>query len=225
MATTPTYDTYTELDRAYDSFNAALFGGHLPSCVITMQRRRKAYGYFAGNSWTDAAGRLVTDEIAMSPDKFAVRSTAETLSTLVHEMCHLWQHHFGTPSRGRYHNREWGRMMEAVGLIPSDTGEPGGKKTGDRMSHYIEPGGRFEQACAALLAEGFTVPWVARADAGEDPARKKKRLASKTKYACPSCGLSVWGKPEIKVACVECREALQADIPEEEEGGQDSHAA
>ena len=153
---------------------------------------RTAYGYFAGNAWTDARGQLITDEIAMNPDKFAVRFMADTLSTLVHEMCHLQQHHFGKSSRGRYHNREWARMMEAVGLIPSDTGEEGGKKIGDRVSHYIEPGGRFEQACTALIAEGFTVPWVARTEAGEDPERKRKRIASKTKYACPSCGLTVW---------------------------------
>ena len=222
MPTTPTHETYTEFDRAYDYFNARLFGSQLPSCVITMQRRRTAYGYFAGNAWTDACGQLITDEIAMNPDKFAARSTAETLSTLVHEMCHLQQHHFGKPSRGRYHNREWARMMEAVGLVPSDTGEEGGKKIGDRVSHYTQPGGRFEQACTALIAEGFTVPWVARTEAGEDPERKRKRIASKTKYACPSCELTVWGKPEIKVVCGECLAPLAAEIAAEEEGGKDN---
>ena len=28
--------------------------------------------------------------------------------------------------------------METLGLIPSDTGRPGGKRTGQRMGHYIE---------------------------------------------------------------------------------------
>ena len=78
MAITPTQDTYTEFDRAYDYFNAALFAGKLPQCVITLQRRRKAYGYFAGNTWTDARGQIITDEIALNPDRFAERSTAES---------------------------------------------------------------------------------------------------------------------------------------------------
>jgi len=36
-----------------------------------------------------------TDEIALNPSTFRSRSTEETLSTLVHEMCHLWQFHKG----------------------------------------------------------------------------------------------------------------------------------
>ena len=216
MAVTPTKDTYTEFDRAYDYFNAALFAGKLPPCVITLQRRRKAYGYFAGNTWTDARGQIITDEIALNPDKFAERATADTLATLVHEMCHLEQHHFGTPSRGRYHNREWARMMEAVGLIPSDTGEPGGKKIGERVSHYIAPDGRFDLACRALIGDGFTVPWLTRIDTGEDAQRKQKRRASKTKYACPSCDLTVWGKPDLKVICGACEKRLEPEyVPDD----------
>ena len=36
-------------------------------------------------------------------------------------------------------------MMGAIGLIPSDTGAPGGKQTGQKVSHYIAGGGRFER--------------------------------------------------------------------------------
>jgi len=57
-------------------------------------------------------------------------------------MCHLEQHHFGKPS-GAYHNKEWAKMMHAVGLMPSNTGKPGGKQTGQTVSHYIVTGGPF----------------------------------------------------------------------------------
>ena len=210
---TPTAETYTEFDRVYAYFNTKLFAGMLPACVITMQRHKKAYGYFWGNTWTDAKGEAVTDEIAMNPDAFRGHSTAETLSTLVHEMCHLQQHHFGKPSRNGYHNKEWAQMMDAVGLIPSDTAATGGKRTGQKVSHYIEPGGPFDQACQALLKEGFAVPWVALTTSGDEEARKKK-AASKTKYACPSCDLQVWGKPGIKVICGECEAVLEAETPD-----------
>jgi hypothetical protein len=32
---------------------------------------------------------------------------ARSLSTLVHEMAHLQQNHFGKSSRTGYHNKEW----------------------------------------------------------------------------------------------------------------------
>jgi hypothetical protein len=29
--------------------------------------------------------------------------------------------------------------MESIGLVPSNTGLPGGKRTGQQMTHYIMP--------------------------------------------------------------------------------------
>ena len=49
---------------------------------------------------------------------------------LVHEMTHLEQEEYGKPGKKGHHNREWVGLMERVGLIPSDTGAPGGKQTG-----------------------------------------------------------------------------------------------
>ena len=46
----------------------------------------------------------------------------------------------------------------------SRTGQPGGKRTGQRMGHYIEAGGDFERSAKALLADGWTVPYVAVSD-------------------------------------------------------------
>lgn len=204
----PTRDTYTELERAYDHFNRALFGNALPPCVITLQRKRGAFGYFWGNTWSETKGASLTDEIALNPDSFQTRSVEAVLSTLVHEMCHLQQHHDGKPSRSGYHNKEWARMMEAVGLIPSDTGAAGGKKTGQRVTHYIEAGGVYEAACAALVAEGFSIPWQART---RDEATARKKRASKTKYACPSCAVNAWAKPDTRLICGDCAEPMAAE--------------
>jgi hypothetical protein len=41
----PTTITYKSLDEAYAFFNRKLFAGRLPSCLITMQRSKSAYGY------------------------------------------------------------------------------------------------------------------------------------------------------------------------------------
>ncbi len=159
----PTEQTYPELQRAYDFFNTELFSDKLPSCLMTLQRKNHTYGCFFAERWKERAGEGVTDEIAMNPAHFSNRSLEETLSTLVHEMVHLWQHHFGTPSRHVYHNKEWAAMMEEVGLCPSDTGEVGGKRVGQHMSHYIIEGGPFAKACARLLKDGFDLTWTDRA--------------------------------------------------------------
>ena len=43
----PTQETYNELQMAYDHFNERLFGGQLPSCLITLQREKRTFGYFS----------------------------------------------------------------------------------------------------------------------------------------------------------------------------------
>lgn len=204
----PTQETYSQLEKAYNHFNSALFGDALPPCVITLQRKKGAYGYFWGDTWSETKGESLTDEIALNPDSFQTRSVAEVLSTLVHEMCHLQQHHQGKPSRSGYHNKEWARMMEAVGLIPSDTGAEGGKKTGQRMTHYIETGGAFSSACDALLAKGYTIPWQART---RDEAAAKKKRKSKTKYTCIQCAANAWAKPDTRLICGDCEIPLEAE--------------
>ncbi|WP_322097642.1 SprT-like domain-containing protein [Pelagibius sp. Alg239-R121] len=109
-----------------------------------------------------AEDRTATDEIAMNPEFFGKERVIEVLQTLVHEMCHLWQHHFGNPGRGRYHNEEWADKMESIGLMPSSTGRPGGKRIGDRMNDYPIPGSAFLMVAKALLGEAFDIPWADR---------------------------------------------------------------
>ena len=42
--------------------------------------------------------------------------------------------------------------MREIGLVPSSTGAPGGKATGQRVSHYIVPG-RFNEAVEMWVAD------------------------------------------------------------------------
>lgn len=173
----PTEQAYAELQQAYDFYNDELFEGKLPPCLITFQREKRTMGYFSQNRWVsrkkqeggeEEVGqrpRLAVesaDEIALNPEYFAVIPLVEILQTICHEMTHCWQLHFGTPSRSCYHNTEWANKMESIGLMPSDTGEPGGKKTGQAMADYVIPGGKFYLATQRLLASGFIVSWFDR---------------------------------------------------------------
>jgi predicted SprT family Zn-dependent metalloprotease len=208
--------TYTSLEAAYGHFNRKLFAGTLPPCLITMQRHKGAYGYFSGNRFASLADpEEVTDEIALNPAHFARQTPTEILSTLAHEMAHLWQHHFGKPGRRGYHNKQWAAKMHEIGLIPSDTAQPGGKETGERVSHYIAEDGRFAAACTALLANGAAILYRDRAGDGGDAKTKKKKAASKTRYTCPACQANAWAKPDTKLICGDCEEPM----PPEDLGG------
>lgn len=215
--TNPTRKTYDALNRAYDFFNAELFDGTLPACLLTMQRKAKAYGYFAGGRFGSRDGQEVTDEIALNPSHFKDRTVEQSVSTLVHEMVHLWQHHFGKPSRTAYHNKEWAAKMEAVGLIPSDTGAPGGKQTGQKVSHYIAGGGPFDRAMAKLKAQGFSDFYVELWDDEAAKKARKAKAASKTKYTCPECEANAWAKPSTRLICGECEVVMTAPDQDDEE--------
>ena len=139
-------------------------------------------GYFKGQAWLGRG--QVTDEISLSLGQLGA-PTLDTLAVLVHEMTHQWQAYFGAPTRSGYHNREWAARMETLGLIPSDTGRPGGKRTGQSMGHYVSDGGPFEQAAKLLRGTGWEVPVIA--------VLERPRPVSKLKYTCAGCGINVWG--------------------------------
>jgi hypothetical protein len=205
----PTALTYNSLRSAYDFLNQELFSGSLPPCLITMQRHKGAYGFFCGERFVNAANpQDITDEIALNPLHFANRKPQEVFATLTHEMTHLWQHHFGEPPRKGYHDRQWAAKMREIGLIPTDTGKPGGKETGQSVSHLIAEDGRYAQAATKFLGEH---PAILYQDRSGDDAIRKKKAASKTKYTCPICELNAWAKPSALLVCGSCQEIMLAE--------------
>lgn len=190
---------YSAFEQAYDHFNADLFEGRLPLCLITLQRKSGAYGYFSPERFISRGnGNEKTDEIAMNPEAFEWRTDAQILSTLVHEMVHLWHEHFDIPPRKSYHNKVWANKMESIGLMPSTTGQPGGKRVGQKVSHYVIEGGGFELSCSALLATGFKLNWQSYSEV------KKETTKSKVKYSCSECEQNAWAKPNASLVCGVC---------------------
>ena len=209
----PTKQTYNELQEAYDYFNIRLFNGELPNCLLTLQRKSgRVYGFFAPERFSNAVGNSKTDELAMNPMHFHKRSIEDVLSTLAHEMVHVWQAHYGKPGRRGYHNKEWGRKMMQIGLLPSNTGKPGGKTTGEQMSHYIESNGLFDSVGKGFLARGFRLSW---AEGGQEiepetttievgKKNKPQNKSNRYKYTCIKCRNNAWGKLNLKIFCGVC---------------------
>ncbi len=159
----PTFDMYGFVQAAFDHFNQTLFDGSLSDVLLTFQREKNVMGYFSFQRWDGHEGQR--HEIAINPNYFITHKPLEFYQTLVHEMCHQWQYEHGSPSRRSYHNREWADKMEYMGLMPSSTGEPGGKKTGQKISDYPIPGGRFTQECIEFTRTGLQLPYVDIANA------------------------------------------------------------
>lgn len=199
---TPTTGQFTAYQAMYDYFNAALFEGKLAPVLLNFSRKAGTYGFFAPARWQ--AGKVTAHEISLNPQHLG-RTSDAVAATLVHEMVHAWQQEHGKPSRRGYHNAEWANRMEAVGLMPSDTAQPGGKRVGDRVSHYIMPDGPFAKSFKSM-PKSILLPWVSF----DDSEVKKKRPASKVKYTCPSCEMNVWGKPGLHVKCGDCKCSLDA---------------
>ncbi len=218
---TPTEEQFAALNGAYKYFNRKLFGNKLSGCILNFSRLRGTHGFLAPERWKRVDEEdFGTHEISLTPTTL-YRPPIEIFSTLVHEMCHLWQWDFGSPSRNGYHNREWAAKMKSVGLIPSHNGQPDGKQTGQTMTHYIEKGGRYEKAFAQMPKKHL-LPFTSldgevmksmiegkgtKSGKGERKNRLHKLRPpsrNKTKYSCPSCKANVWGRPNLRIKCQDC---------------------
>ncbi len=215
---------YRAFQVAYDFLNLELFNGTLPQVFVTLQRHANAKGYFSPNRFQGRSEKVKAHELALNPDIFTDRSDEEILSTLAHEMVHVWQQTYGKPPRSSYHDRQWAAKMKETGLYPTSTGEPGGKETGQSLSHYIIPGGKYEIAYAKLAASGFRLTWqsVSRTDG-------RKKAASKTRYSCPYCGTNAWAKPQTALICGACYMGIKSRVivmrPQEWDEEQQQEAA
>lgn len=234
---TPTTSQFNALLGAYNYFNKRLFKGKLPNVILNLSRQNQAAGFVAPFRWRSAtkqAGEKGTlHELSINPE-ILLMPPEYVYGTLVHEQVHIWQHEYGKPSRTGYHNQQWARKMEAIGLMPSSTGRPGGKKTGQQMSDYPIKDGPFMVALKEMPKE-FFLPFVStegdylsglamfiaemdqlgQLEDGQEgmgrprmPKRPKSEK-SKTTYVCGSCDMKVWGKPNLAVSCMDCGQQLE----------------
>ena len=196
-----TKQVYSELDDALNFFNKRLFGGHLPDVMVVMSNKNpRSRAHFAPNRFVKRGGTDMIHELNLNPDAYIDRTDIQILSSLVHEQAHLQQQETGKPSRGGYHNKQWASMMEAVGLMPSDTEQEGGRKTGQSMTHYIIEGGAFDIASKQFLKSRKGFQWesvVYNKVAGQS---KKTRW----KFTCPNCAQNAWAKEIANLGCGDC---------------------
>jgi hypothetical protein len=232
----PTSETYSNLIRAFDFFNERYFDGTLPRPMITLRGTGKAAVSYLHHSFGTVSGTDRIDEIAVNARRLLFTPPDEFLDEFVHVLCHIWQAHFGAPTRNGYHNKQFADKLRSVGLIPSPTGKKHGKETGQLISQYRDETGAFARACQELIdVHGFVLNYgdltadQAKSVPGE-PERPKPN--SGITYVCttPGCPVDLKGKPGapfVRVSCVDCNSLLidkekvdrfGADFPNCDEG-------
>jgi hypothetical protein len=199
-------DLYTELRMLYDTCNTKFFASQLPPVMILLRPRRSTFGYFQKACWgqmpCDHSTRQAVHAIALNSTLLPRLGEEEMVSTLVHEMTHLWQECFGERKPPKpYHNREWAAKMVSMGLMPSSTGQPGGKQLGKNISEFRLDNGVFRHWYDALPKP--LLSW------GEVPQMVPVKTAPKRlKYICPSCEQKAWALEGASLLCGDCREPL-----------------
>jgi len=203
----------TAYQALFDHLNVRLFGGGLSHVILNFSRHAKAYGFFAPSRWHRTASEIKIHEISLNPIHLSARTLEASAATLAHEMAHAWDHDHGKPGRGGYHGKSWARKMKEIGLHPSDTAAPGGKETGQKVSHYIVAGGAFALAFAEI-PEICRLPFVC----SEPTSEAKRKAKNKIKYTCGECEANAWGKPGLRITCEEC--GVPFDPPAEDKDGE-----
>jgi hypothetical protein len=208
----PTQAQFAAYQQAFDYFNRVLFKNSLPDCMLSFSRRRhSSHTLFTGGLWHEKAGPA-TPEISLNLKQMGAGEPIEVMATLVRQMVHLWQETYGQPSRAGYYNYEWAEKMTAIGVIPTATGLPGGRRTGQTIKHYIEAEGRFERAFRKMPA-AYLLPFQPTAFEAE----KNRRNADKAVYQCTGCGTKVWGKGGLGLVC-ECGKVFADEAGEIKKG-------
>lgn len=203
----PTQEQFETYQQIFDYLNQALFDNKLPDCMLSFSRKgKKALGFFKPERWKNRTG-VVTHEICLNPERLEAQEPRETMTELVHLMVHHWQYMYGRPSQEGYHNQAWADKMVSLGLIPTDTGAPNGKRTGRGIRQNIEDGGRFEQAMLDM-PKNYLLPFLSIGSQGGTNLR-----LDKVKYSCTGCGVNVWGKAGLDVVCG-CGHVLENEVSE-----------
>ena len=190
---------------------ATLFGGALPDVFITYQRKANSVGYF-------------------SPDRFSGRDrqVRQARARAQPGRLHRSDRRTDLPDTGaRDGARLAARVRQAVdarlpqqGMGGEDegdrpaavhTGMVGGKETGQRMTHYIIPGGAVRAGVRQARGDRLET---------EPAKRASRRRARRHQAARPSSTVLAadepgWGKPNSPPICTACMlEAAPSDLHE-----------
>ena len=195
-------------EKWFTRINKNFFEDKLPQVTITIQRDNKT-GH-ATHGWMSCAevwhkGEAQFYELNMTAHSLS-RPIEESISTLIHEMCHLYANvnDIKDVARvGQYHNGKFKEIAESHGLKCDAEKDP---KIG--WSHTVPT--------------EDTIEWINSFDHKQDDEiltmfrdrdQSMKKTAKKTtyKYVCPVCGAIVRTTKELHIICGDCECAFEME--------------
>jgi predicted SprT family Zn-dependent metalloprotease len=209
----PTLEQNTVYNGLFDYLNTALFNDMLPPAMLVASRNANVIGgYYAPDQWVNDDGEKIA-EVALNANVMGSGDIPNLVQIVIHELCHHYQQHHGKPGRKGYHNKEWVKLAEEIGLEVTAHDNKSGGKTGCAVSTELKPGGRAETAILNM-PESLYFPWLAGnmetpGEPGAEPkAQPAKNKSNRVKYSCPVCGVNAWAKPGVLIVCGDCERPL-----------------
>lgn len=189
------------LQAAFNAINRDFYGGELEKVIITVKEGKKkgAFGWIeTAKNWKQNG--VDRHEINISADYIGERTVTQTITTLMHEMAHLYNLQKGikdTTRSGLYHNKKFKETAEAHGLQVEQASDIGWSLT---------------------TATPQTKKWISdnipirsfgvyKQVAEKDPKGGGSKQSSR-KYVCPSCGLIARLTKEAAIKCVDCDKVM-----------------
>ncbi|WP_323114872.1 hypothetical protein [Pseudomonas guariconensis] len=197
-----------QLHQAYRVINERFFSGALPGCEIRFSTRLGSDGHYR-------PGALPSGEFCPALDLIAIGahlSSSKMIESLAHQACHQYRQHAGQPPRRAYHDQVWADKMVEIGLQPSSTGLPGGRMTGQKVSHYLVENGGMSLLIRELLDHGLDITLAAAVGPGGGRRGARKQAWARTKYTCAGCKKSVLGGDQYNLVCGDCQLPLAPEL-------------
>lgn len=203
-----------ELQRMYRFLNDRYFDNELETPVITIHTDTTsgAYGWITVNKVWSSKDEKWFREINITAEHLN-RSADLIITTLLHEMCHLYniQHGIQDTSRGgTYHNGEFKKACEARDMTVEKSDKYGYciTKPTERLTQLVNEKcrvGCFKLERKKTYRDGTPKITIGGGNNGKEKTISRTKQSSR-KYTCPSCGLTVRATKDIsgKLMCVDC---------------------
>ena len=205
MKSTSTIDCVSELnssfEKLFDSLNQEIFDSQLPRAIITLSPTKKAYGHYTVyDAWNvqDSPKR----EINMSTYDIN-RPIENVISTLVHEMCHMYNDLIigvkDCSNNGRYHNKYFKKAAEEHWLIVNKSKDYGWSTTlpGEKLLNWIDAHPELQD-----------IEMFRKNDDRNEKKGKRRANRFQFTYKCPNCLAECKATSEITVFCIRCNHQM-----------------
>lgn len=202
------------LEKLFDLLNEDFFDGELAKPVITLIPSSRSYGHYSVNEIWSVKGETVNrHEINIATGTLS-RPIEYTVTTLLHECCHLWNNenrNISDCSRGgTYHNRFFKEAAESHGLVVEKDEKYGYciTKPSEALIDWILDHDIIQDIQINRLdVERVAVP-TGTGDRAPTTSTTSVSVNHNYRYCCPKCGaIARSGKP-LHLICADCFEAM-----------------